>query len=102
MTTIVPRVASTHHAELTDDELTHEALAAVPDEVAADAVCFWDVADLGRAQPLPEWYMPAPIGVPAPLRGWRRRVVYLVIAAFLTITAYGLCNTYGQLGLHGG
>jgi hypothetical protein len=33
------------------------------------------------------------------LRGWRRRVIWVVIAAFLTITAYGLCNTYGDLVL---
>jgi hypothetical protein len=44
--------------------------------------------------------MPAPMGGAPLLRGWRRRVVLLVIAAFLVITAFGLCNTYGQL--HGG
>ncbi len=51
----------------------------------------------GRASLLPDWYMPAPMVAAAPLRGWRRRVIGVVILAFLMITAYGLCNTYGQL-----
>ena len=88
-------------APLSDDELCALALAADPDAALDDdAVCLPDV--IGREAPrlLPEWYMPAPMGGAAPLRGWRRRVVGLVIAALLVITAYGLCNTYGQL--HGG
>jgi hypothetical protein len=86
---------------LTDEELAAEALAADPAAALdADAISFWDVADTGHSQPLPAWYMPAPIGGGAPLRGWRRRVVYAVIVSFLTITAYGLCNTYGQIDLH--
>lgn len=43
--------------------------------------------------------MAAPMSGVRILRGWRRQVIFLVIAAFLTITAYGLCNTYGQLHL---
>jgi hypothetical protein len=86
---------------LNDDELAAEALAADPDvSLDADAVSFWEAADVRRGQPLPQWYMPAPMGVAAPVRGWRRRVIYAVIASLLTITAYGLCNTYGQLDLH--
>jgi hypothetical protein len=46
--------------------------------------------------------MPAPIGPPA-LRGWHRLVVRmsasLLVLSFLTITAAGLCNTYGDLHL---
>jgi hypothetical protein len=46
--------------------------------------------------------MPAPMAPPR-VRGWRRlalRVnVALIVSAFLTITAAGLCNTYGQLHL---
>jgi hypothetical protein len=92
------------HEELhdgpSDEELTVLALAADPDlEVDADAVSFWSVAgpEAGRApedQLLPEWYMPPMTGRRL-VRGWRRRVVLLVIAAFLTIDAYGLCSTYG-------
>jgi hypothetical protein len=83
----------------TDAELSEAALAADPDTaVADDAVCLWDITGHG-AQPLPEWYMPAPMG--GVLAGWRRRfarcTVALVIASFLAINAYGLCNTYGQL-----
>jgi len=86
---------------MTDDELCAVALAADPDEpVAADAVCLWEVTGHGP-QPLPEWYMPAPMG--GTLRGWRRLVarinVAVIIAALVTINAYGLCNTYGQLHL---
>lgn len=44
---------------------------------------------------LPDWYMPSPMG--GPIRGWRRTVALVVTAAFLLITAYGLCNTYGDL-----
>jgi hypothetical protein len=86
---------------MTDDELCAAALAAEPEATAADdAVCLWDVVG-SNAQPLPSWYMPAPMG--GPLRGWRRTFarwnIALIIAAFVTINAYGLCNTYGQLHL---
>lgn len=84
-------------APLTDDELCALALAADPDApLADDAVALAEVLEPGAPRLLPEWYMPAPMGGAPPLRGWRRRVVLLVIAAFLAITAYGLCNTYGQ------
>jgi hypothetical protein len=86
---------------ISDEELTALALAADPDApLADDAVCLTDVIGPGGPRLLPEWYMPAPMGGAAPLRGWRRHVIGLVIAAFLLITAYGLCNTYDQL--HGG
>jgi hypothetical protein len=32
-------------------------------------------------------------------RGWRRRVVILIIVSFLAIAASGLCSTYGQIVL---
>jgi len=84
--------------DLTDDELCALALAAAPDPtIGADAVPLSAV--LGDRAParLPEWYMPAPSGGVRQLRGWHRAVIVLVVAAFLTITAFGLCNTYGQL-----
>jgi hypothetical protein len=89
---------------MTDDDLTAEALAADPDApLADDAESFWAVTEAGGAtdapRMLPEWYMPAPMAGAPPLHGWRRQVVFLVIAAFLTITAAGLCNTYGDLRL---
>jgi hypothetical protein len=86
-----------------DSDLCAAALAADPDSVVPDdAIPFeaWTVAS--RSGPLPGWYMPAPIGPPA-LGGWRRLVVRMSSAAlvlsFLTITAAGLCNTYGDLHL---
>jgi hypothetical protein len=90
-----------HDAPVTDAELTALALAADPDVTPdRDAVPLSEALDDGRVGLLPDWYMPAPMGAAAPLRGWRRRVIVVVILAFLVITAYGLCNTYGQL--HGG
>ena len=84
-----------------DDELTAEALAADPEAaVPPDAVSLWDLTDRPAAL-LPAWYMPAPMRAPS-LAGWRGLVrwnVALIIASFLTITAAGLCNTYGQLHL---
>jgi hypothetical protein len=86
-------------APLTDDELTALALAADPEEsVGSDAVSMWDLTESAPRHRLPEWYMPTPAPGAPLLRGWKRRVVLAVIASFLLINAYGLCNTYGQLG----
>jgi len=90
---------------ISDDELTAAALAADPETPVADgAVSFWDIArdethdDNGRASALlPAWYMPAAADGRSLLRGWRRRVAIIVIAAFLAINAYGLCSTYGEV-----
>jgi hypothetical protein len=89
--------------EISDEELTELALAADPDPVIdAAATSLWDLPGFSSRGPLPEWYMPAPMA-PRPMTGWRRLVVrsnaLLVVASFLTITAYGLCNTYGQIHL---
>jgi hypothetical protein len=86
-----------------DDELTAEALAADPNPpLPHDAVSLWELTDSGPRDVLPSWYMPAPMG-PRAVHGWRRVLlrgnVGLIIAAFLTITAAGLCNTYGQIHL---
>jgi len=86
--------------QLTDDELSAIALAADPDAALdGDAIPLAEMLGHEARGALPDWYMPAPMGGGAPLRGWRRAVVGLVIVAFLTITGYGLCNTYGQLQL---
>jgi len=89
--------------DITDDELTAEALAADPDApVHGGAVDFWEVVGHDAAAPLPSWYMPAPMR-PRVVNGWRRVVVRCgvvsVIASFVAINACGLCNTYGQLHL---
>jgi hypothetical protein len=86
-----------------DDELAAEALAADPDLVIpCDARSLWELTATGTRDVLPSWYMPAPMGAPD-VSGWRlvllRWSVALVIAAFVTIDAAGLCNTYGQLHL---
>jgi len=88
---------------LTDDELAAEALAADPDAVVPPgAISLWELTDSGPRDVLPTWYMPAPMRAPA-VRGWRRVLlrgnVGLIIAAFVTINAAGLCNTYGELHL---
>ncbi len=86
----------------TDKELTDLALAADADAgVAPDAVPideFLTSEDAGNADDrLPAWYMPVP--APRPLHGWRRRVVLLIVISFVATAAYGLCSTYGLLGL---
>lgn len=84
----------------TDDELTAQALAAAPCTVAPDdAISYWDVVaprDLGL---LPSWYMPTPSAGSRRLRGWRRRIVYLVTGSIVVINAAGLCITYGYVTL---
>ncbi|MGH8993266.1 MAG: hypothetical protein ACRDZ7_17295 [Acidimicrobiia bacterium] len=83
---------------ITDEELTELALAGDPDAVAdEDAVCLSDA--LGdTADLLPAWYMPSARGGTAPLTGWRRNVALSTVVSFLTLTAYGLCATYGHVG----
>ncbi len=83
---------------LSDAELTALALAADPESgVDDDAVCLWDLSPSDGSPSLPEWYMPAPAGGARRLRGWRRWIIPVVIAAFVIINAYGLCSTYGQV-----
>ncbi len=81
--------------DISDEELTAQALAADPDEpLAQDAVPFQ-----GEPAPgidlLPEWYMPRPaLGRSTPAR---RAVAVAVIAAALLINGLGFCITYGHL-----
>jgi hypothetical protein len=58
-------------------------------------VDFWELTGSQPTRVLGDWYMATPVGGTRLVHGWRRRVVILVIVAFLTINAYGLCNTYG-------
>jgi hypothetical protein len=86
-------------SEEPDDELCRLALLAdTNDDLPDDAVPIDDVLHRPSESLLPGWYMASPAGGRL-LDGWRRTVVWLIIAAFLTITAYGLCNTYGDLVL---
>lgn len=83
---------------VSDEELTAEALAADPDApMDDDAVSLWSLGtDLdGDPDLLPGWYMPSPVGGASRHGRGRKRVVYLVVAAFLLINAAGLCSTYG-------
>ncbi|MEO7556492.1 MAG: hypothetical protein ABIV94_07810, partial [Acidimicrobiales bacterium] len=74
--------------QLTDEELTRLALAADPDApLPDDAVSLWEL-DRVEGGLLPEWYMPAPMGGRR-LRGWRRRLVVVLIVTFVLIDAYG-------------
>ncbi len=83
---------------LTDDELTALALAADPDPVVdGDAPSFWSLTAGEPDGPLPQWYMPTSAGATRLPRGWRRRVVLVIIISFLAIAASGLCSTYGQI-----
>ena len=85
--------------EVTDEELTALALAADPDTPVGDnAVCLSAVVGGDAGGLLPEWYMPGGAGA-GRLTAWRRSVALVIVAAFLLITAYGLCNTYGDMVL---
>jgi hypothetical protein len=78
-----------------DAELTALALAADPDQpLDADAVAL-DLRPVVFAGALPEWYMP-PV-VTRVSKGWRRPIVFAIVAAFLLIDGFGLCITYGHL-----
>jgi hypothetical protein len=95
---VVPEAVDGSPPPFTDEELTALALAADPDGVAdPDAVSLYealgDTTDL-----LPAWYMPSAQGGAAPLTGWRRNVALSTVVSFLTLTAYGLCATYGHVG----
>jgi hypothetical protein len=80
---------------LSDDELTALALAGDVDEpLSPDAVPLDVYASEGGGF-LPAWYMPPVMARRA--RRWRIPVVWVVIAAFLLIDAFGLCICYGQL-----
>jgi hypothetical protein len=88
---------------LSDEDLAELALAADPDAgIAADAIPLDELLESDTASPsgdlLPGWYMPPPMGRSGLLQGWRRRTVFVIIASFILITAYGLCTTYGVVG----
>lgn len=81
----------------TDAELTALALAADPDLPLDDSAVPISVYLSQLPIRLPDWYMP-----PAMVRGckrWRIPIVLTIVAAFLIIEAFGLCNTFGQLTL---
>ena len=89
-------------APFTDEEL--EALALEGDidaPLGDDARNVWEVMGVPDQTLLPSWYMPNAVAGPRQAKGWRRRVTFAVIGAFLLIDAYGLCSTYGQVVLAG-
>ena len=82
---------------ITDEELTALALAADPDvRLSDDAVPFEDAEGEGAGL-LPSWYLPAPTAGRRRVRGWRRRVIVLLVVAFVLVSACGLCCTYGSM-----
>ncbi len=93
-----PATAGGFADQITDQELTALALAAVFDgAVAADAVPI-GVFLATEAGPLPDWYMP-PVTA-GHVGRWRQLVAVVVVGAFALIEAAGLCSTYGQLPFH--
>jgi hypothetical protein len=84
--------------ELTDEELTELALAADPDRpLDPDAI---PIGEYLAQEPglLPSWYMAA-VTARAGANRWRAVIILAVVAAFVTIEAFGLCSTYGPLSL---
>jgi hypothetical protein len=98
---VISEVAPLESETFTDEELADQALAADPEvELAADALCLWDVIGPREAgdPKLPEWYMPAPMTGARPVRRrWHRGLALLIILSFVVIDGLGLCITYGQL-----
>jgi hypothetical protein len=93
------RAGAVAEGEVSDEELTALALAADPDmPVDSDAPSLADLVGPGTGGLLPAWYMPGVAGSRR-LSAWRRSVALVIVAAFLLITAYGLCNTYGDMVL---
>jgi hypothetical protein len=98
------RIPGVETLPLVDDaELEAAALAADPEVVVPDdAIPFDEWRGTPAPGALPTWYMPTPMA-PRALRGWRRLAARvsstLLVLSFLTITAAGLCNTYGDLHL---
>ncbi len=80
-----------------DDELVRQALEADPNVALDDAVPFSSLGAASSEAALPAWYMPTPMLRTRSVRGWRRHAILLIVASFLAIDAYGLCNTYGDL-----
>jgi hypothetical protein len=95
--TVGARVDGTEleEVEISDEELTALALASdVDDPLSPDAVPL----DLYAAHDggfLPAWYMPPVTARRA--RHWRVPMVWVLVASFLLIDAFGLCICYGQL-----
>ena len=84
-------------SSIDDAELERQALDADPDVALDDAVPLATLLDDASGDALPSWYMPTPMSSGRRIRGWRRHAIVLVVASFLAIDAYGLCNTYGDL-----
>jgi hypothetical protein len=80
--------------DVTDEELSAEAMEADPDvDVPDDAVPFAERIGEHPSGLLPDWYMPPPRS----FRRTRPRVVAAVglVLALLLVNAAGLCVTYG-------
>jgi len=78
--------------DLSDDELTAQALAADPELAVDDDLPPWSPTATGL---MPDWYMPA--SLPRHRGGWRACVAIAVIVGLVAINAAGLCITYGHL-----
>jgi len=77
--------------DVTDEELTAEALAADPDAPLADDAVPFDTGEPGGAI-LPDWYMPAP----GSSRAKGGRVMFTVLAGSLLVgNLAGFCVTFG-------
>lgn len=90
-----PVAGSAEKAELSDDELTALALAADADEPLSPDAIPLDVYAGRDGAFLPAWYMPPVMARRA--RRWRVPAIWVIIAAFLLVDAFGLCICYGQL-----
>lgn len=86
-----------------DEELTALALKADADRPLPDVAVPWSSAStVAGAVPvaaLPGWYLPASAAGHGSMRGWRRVVGWVIVAALVAVVTSGLCSTYGVLEL---
>jgi len=94
-TRLVAGGAEVGGADLTDEELTELALSADADQPLGPGAVPLALCSSRSPSFLPQWYMPPVVARAA--GGWRRPLVFVLIAAFLAIDGFGLCITYGQL-----
>jgi hypothetical protein len=79
--------------DISDEELTAEALAADPQLPLSDDAVPLQTLHADGAPLLPEWYMPVTTG--GVRSDWRARVAIAIAAGLVLINAFGICVTYG-------
>ena len=78
-----------------DAQLSELALSADMDRLLPDDAVAIRLSPLDSSSLLGAWYMP-PVATRR-VAGWRRWVMFLIVATFLILEALGLCSVFGQV-----